>query len=195
MRIKEDARVKKTKAKLFASFEELLSEKPFEDITINEVCIKADVRRATFYKHFTDKYNFLAVLTSSLIQQFNDTMREEARKNRIRLTAETYHVEYMKHLMRYLYENRKIVNLIFASNMASTLITILIQENYKNVKTRLNSDVQNGARLVASVDTVATMLAGGIGNALVKWFSEGASSSYDELATELECIIRAMFIA
>lgn len=195
MRTKEDARVKKTKAKLFASFEALLSEKPFEDITINEVCQRADVRRATFYKHFTDKYNFLSVLTSSLIQRFNDEMREDARREKKRLTAVTYHVKYMQHLMYYLYKNKKLVKLIFASDMTSALISILIKENYKNVRARLNFDVQNGSVLVASVDVVATMLAGGIGNALVKWFEEDTKTPFDELAGELECIIRAMFVS
>ena len=50
---KEDLRVKKTKRVLTEAFFKLLNEKPFEEITVNELCDRADVRRATFYKHYT----------------------------------------------------------------------------------------------------------------------------------------------
>ena len=35
---KEDARIGKTNEKLFESFKELLREKKFEDITVNDIC-------------------------------------------------------------------------------------------------------------------------------------------------------------
>ena len=47
--MKEDLRVKKTKRALTLAFIELLKVKHFEDITINELCEKAEIRRATFY--------------------------------------------------------------------------------------------------------------------------------------------------
>lgn len=45
---------------LCTAFIELLSKKKFEDITVNELCEKALIRRATFYTHFLDKYDFFA---------------------------------------------------------------------------------------------------------------------------------------
>ena len=56
---KEDLRVRKTKKALFDAFMSLLAKKPYEDITINELCDAADVRRATFYKHYSDKVSFV----------------------------------------------------------------------------------------------------------------------------------------
>ncbi len=38
---------------------ELLSEKPFEEITVNELCERANYPRATFYNYFDDKYDLL----------------------------------------------------------------------------------------------------------------------------------------
>lgn len=37
----------------------LLKKKSFDDITVLEICEYAGVHRATFYKHFVDKYDFL----------------------------------------------------------------------------------------------------------------------------------------
>ena len=55
---KLDLRAKKIYDALIKAFEELLEEKSFEEITINELCDRAQTRRATFYKHFSDKYEF-----------------------------------------------------------------------------------------------------------------------------------------
>lgn len=42
-----------------AAFEALMAEETFDDITINELCARALIRRPTFYSHFEDKYDFL----------------------------------------------------------------------------------------------------------------------------------------
>ena len=59
---KEDLRVTRTKKALTDMLRALLETKRFEDITVNELCEKAKIRRATFYKHFDDKYAFLAYI-------------------------------------------------------------------------------------------------------------------------------------
>lgn len=56
---KMDLRVKRTYEQLTASLIELLAVKSFEDLSVSEICEHADVHRATFYKHFNDKYEFL----------------------------------------------------------------------------------------------------------------------------------------
>ncbi len=54
-----DLRTQKIYNALQDAFKELLCEKPFEQITVNELCERAQTRRATFYKHFADKYDFM----------------------------------------------------------------------------------------------------------------------------------------
>ncbi|MGN1344676.1 MAG: TetR/AcrR family transcriptional regulator C-terminal domain-containing protein [Traorella sp.] len=45
----------------------LILQKPFEKITIKQICDKTGVIRGTFYNHFMDKYEALEYLTESLI--------------------------------------------------------------------------------------------------------------------------------
>lgn len=59
MEKKKDLRVQKTYSALMAAFEALMAEETFDDITINELCARALIRRPTFYSHFEDKYDFL----------------------------------------------------------------------------------------------------------------------------------------
>ena len=64
---KLDHRVKRTRNLILKSFGELLAEKNFENISVQDVTDKAEINRATFYKHFVDKY---ALLDYSINQMF-----------------------------------------------------------------------------------------------------------------------------
>ena len=56
---KMDIRVIRTQEQLIGSLIKLLADKNFEDLSVSEICDTAQVHRATFYKHFNDKYEFL----------------------------------------------------------------------------------------------------------------------------------------
>ena len=64
---KLDPRVKRTRNLILQSFENLLAEKNFESISVQDVTDKAEINRATFYAHFQDKY---ALLDYSINQMF-----------------------------------------------------------------------------------------------------------------------------
>ncbi|MEW6400397.1 MAG: TetR family transcriptional regulator, partial [Chloroflexota bacterium] len=51
------------------AFEDLLAEKNFESISVQDVTEKAQVNRATFYKHFVDKYALLDYSISQMFRQ------------------------------------------------------------------------------------------------------------------------------
>lgn len=54
-----DPRVRRTRRLLLGAFEELLAEKGFQALTVQDVAERAEVNRATFYAHFDDKYALL----------------------------------------------------------------------------------------------------------------------------------------
>lgn len=56
---KTDVRVKRTYGLLMNALLELMKEKDFENLSVSDICEKAGVHRATFYKHFNDKIEFV----------------------------------------------------------------------------------------------------------------------------------------
>src|SRR3954468_17882696 len=52
---KQDLRVRRTRDRLGDALIELLVQKPFDEITVQEVLDRAGVSRSTFYAHFSDK--------------------------------------------------------------------------------------------------------------------------------------------
>jgi len=66
---KLDPRVKRTRGLILGAFESLLSEKGFESISVQDVTDKAEINRATFYKHFVDKYDLLDKSVTQMFMQ------------------------------------------------------------------------------------------------------------------------------
>jgi len=66
---KLDPRVKRTRSLILHSFDDLLAEKNFESISVQDVTDKAQINRATFYAHFQDKYALLDYAVSQMFRQ------------------------------------------------------------------------------------------------------------------------------
>ena len=66
---KLDPRVKRTRALIVDAFSALLAHKGFDAISVQDVTAQAEVNRATFYSHFTDKYALLDYFISQTFKQ------------------------------------------------------------------------------------------------------------------------------
>ena len=76
-----DARVVRTKKNIRSAFVELLKEKPFDEITITELCDKAKLSRITFYTHYTDKYELVESLFQEMMHSSSEDFRALQQKN------------------------------------------------------------------------------------------------------------------
>ncbi len=70
---KLDPRVKRTRQLLEQSFLDVVSEKGFQAVSVQDITEKAGVNRATFYAHFPDKY---ALLDYSVRQGFRQEIEK-----------------------------------------------------------------------------------------------------------------------
>lgn len=63
-----DRRVARSRNAMATAFERLLTEKPYEDITVTDIAREADVDRKTFYKHFGSIDGLLVYLLDLTIE-------------------------------------------------------------------------------------------------------------------------------
>jgi AcrR family transcriptional regulator len=70
---KLDPRVKRTRQLLEQSFLEVVAQKGFQSVSVQDITEKAGVNRATFYAHFPDKY---ALLDYSIRQRFRQELEK-----------------------------------------------------------------------------------------------------------------------
>lgn len=182
---KEDLRVRKTKKALFDAFMKLLSEKPFDEITVNELCDTAGIRRATFYKHYADKFDFLTAYTCLLRDRFD---RIALKGGKPSLTSE-YYVEYAKSLIRFISENSVAVQNICDSNLFPSVLAIIVEQNYKDTCERLRISVSEGMVLSASIETIAAMCTGGVAACVYGWLKTGRAADPDCLAEQVGAVV------
>ena len=185
MQKKEDTRITKTNSKLIAAFRRLLAEKSFEEISINEICLAADVRRATFYNHFSDKYAFLKYFVGTLRLNFDQRLPNRKKPG----ASSDYYVEYIRALVNFLTENEKIVKNALSSDVLPTLMEVIKEKNYEDTIDRLNQSVSEGMKLPASVEITASMMTGAVANTLLSWFKDGKQMPVETLIAEISAVI------
>lgn len=74
---KIDPRVRRTRHTLQQAMIDLLKEKEFTDITVQDITDRAGLNRATFYKHFLDKYELLNAIVRERFQILLDAALPE----------------------------------------------------------------------------------------------------------------------
>ena len=75
MEQKESRRVTMTKLLLKTALIELMQEKPFPQITIKELCERADLNRTTFYLHYADQTAVLREIENEATQKTIEYMK------------------------------------------------------------------------------------------------------------------------
>ena len=71
-----DRRQRKTREAILKAFRELLSQKPYAQITVGDIIRYADVGRATFYAHFETKDFLLKALCEDLFCHLFDSLEQ-----------------------------------------------------------------------------------------------------------------------
>ena len=61
-----DLRIRRTHKFLQEAIIELINEKGFEAITVGDIAKRAMINRATFYRHYDDKYDLVAKILGAI---------------------------------------------------------------------------------------------------------------------------------
>ncbi|MDD9150622.1 TetR/AcrR family transcriptional regulator [Sporolactobacillus sp. CQH2019] len=66
--MKHDRRFLKTEQQIIDVFITLLNEKGFNQLTVRDIANRADINRATFYQHYSDKYELIRTCEERLLR-------------------------------------------------------------------------------------------------------------------------------
>lgn len=176
-----DLRVQRTYKLLKEAFMQLLSQKTFEQITVQEICEAAMVRRTTFYQHFEDKYDFLKWF-------IRETQREFAEQGTDGIPPENlseYYAQILRNALKYLREKEHFVHLLLdagvqgkmlmdAFSQASVEDMLMKLEKVPNIQERLGN---------IPISCLAEFYVGGIFAAARWWFRHGQPCSEEEMVS------------
>lgn len=183
---KMDLRIVKTHRALNEAFLALLEEEPLSDITVNELCIRADIRRATFYKHFADKNAFIEYAVLNMHRSFTKEA-ENHPENDGTLTA--FFLGYARQTMQFLRTHERLVQRVRETNMLPHLLSILLKATYREILERIKAEAAKGTELPAMPEVLASFCTGGLYQTLQYWQCQEGSMSEDELLNQLSHLL------
>jgi len=79
---KPDARIRRTRERLGMALMQLILEKPFESVTVQDVLDRASIGRSTFYLHFRDKNDLLLSQLEMFLEIMSTMLSEKKEKSR-----------------------------------------------------------------------------------------------------------------
>lgn len=156
MEKKTDLRIRRTYKYLMDALFELLKEKNFDDITVGELCEKAMIRRATFYKHFAGKYEFLTFIIKDKQSEFEESYRPEIQSTDPR----NFYINTFDKTLAFFEENMEMFRTILRSSSSGVLLQMLSDEVERGILKHLKQDEKAGAALSAQPEILSVMLTG-----------------------------------
>ncbi|MCD7774920.1 MAG: TetR/AcrR family transcriptional regulator [Clostridiales bacterium] len=181
---KEDLRIRRTRKLLCDAMFSLLEEKSFDDISVVEICDRAMVHRATFYKHFEDKYTFMEYVTKEKIREFYEQSTAHKTFNS---PVEIYN-EIIANVMHFIEENKNMLRLSMDSarnNFFDSIEKIIAEE----IKDFLDYSKDNGVEFPAPTDISAQFLTGGFCSIIRWWLATGQKYSKQEMTEFLMVVL------
>lgn len=179
----QDLRVQRTKKALITTFSDLLETKSFDNITIQDLCEKANVRRSTFYRHFNDKYDLLNHIVGTLIEYFRTLHLPEIDPKDPR----QFFNKFMKDILLFISDNKAMVKSVISINIYSEVYQILYNQIYAVVKRQIEFDKQIG-RFYIDEFIYGEFLAGGILSVILNWIQYG-QQSIDDVSSDIVTMI------
>lgn len=162
----------------------LLEKKPFEYITISEVCEKAEVNRSTFYLHYENTGDLLkettAYVLSSFTSYFTDTDNiAEILKNSALQDLKFVNEKYLQPYLLFIKENQRIFSAVLTQPEAFDTTEIfqkLFDNIFKPILDRFcyPRDMQN---------YVMMFYLNGITAIITEWLKDDCRKSIEEISS------------
>lgn len=155
-----DLRSIRTRKFIFDSFIELLEKKEFNSIKISDITTGAMINRATFYRHFLDKYDLLEkvikedLLENVLMELTNTEEFDEEMLRSLFLSITKFHTSLSTRCQRSYHDMSVNIEAILKKELEQIIFQALLTkyENESNEKLRIISTMLSWMIYAASID-------------------------------------------
>lgn len=170
---KEDLRIKRTRKLLCISLMDLMQTKSFEKLSVNDICEKAMVHRATFYNHFNDKNDLLNYALDDLQEElFEKSIEKETYSSQKEMF-----MALVECVIDFMTENRQKLKLIF--NNSSEKMSSLVSTTIKRSIRYLISKNKYKQEYLLPIDIIVNFFTGGITMIGIDWLE--SSNPYTKI--------------
>lgn len=199
----DDLRILRTKKIIKDSLIDLLNFKSFDSLTVNDISNKAMIHRATFYRHFDDKYDLLMeILRESMEEMMRNVGSVEENMlifsnnpdfSGTKDSLTDKNVEFVSSIFKYFEKNKKVFKPLLGENGSMWFSSEMNKYLSKFWITRMKSEEkyykqisQNG---IISIETASIWLAHSVVSILGWWLNKETGLSAETMAKSVLSII------
>lgn len=166
----DSAKVLQTKRILAAQLMQLLEDRPFKKIAVNDICQSAMVSRSTFYLHFEDKYHLFRYCLEQELDRMETALQEKDIQDFILFTLDA------------LLERKNFYYNTLVVETDQELIDIFQLLFCRFFAARIEERREAGCKIQGPVSIVSAFYAGGITSANIQWIKDKFRISREEMA-------------
>lgn len=182
--IREDLRVIRTRKLLSKALFDLLEDKPFDKISVMDVCSRAMVHRATFYNHYESKEHLLEYALDELREELFASSIEKVKYS----SEKEMYMSIIGKVIDLIDENREKILPILKQNSFEKVAEILVSATKRSLNYLIsNNDYE--ANYVIPKNILIDFFIGGIANILINWLLAQAPCTKEELMKYLDVLI------
>jgi AcrR family transcriptional regulator len=160
------------------ALQELLDKKPFEEISVSEICELSTVRRATFYRHFKDKNAFFEWYLQTITEQF---LAEAEDANGVE-SLESYTRYMHRKLIEFSVENYGWLSRNIGKTALTGSLDMVMNQAAAGIAEKVSSEAnRQGIVLSATPEFISMFYAGGMVHTLRWWLTNEMPISADAL--------------
>lgn len=187
MEKKRDLRIQKTYDALITAFEQLLQEKSFEKITVRELCDRAKTRTATFYSHFSDKYDFFSFMVKELRRGFAEKVEHEANHT----DPADYYVGLLREGLVFLEQHEKMAHSVKNDHLLVTMMQTVSDDMTVALEKHLTGGAVKDGSAIHSRLMVQAII-GAMNQVTAAWFFSPKRENQEIVICEMRRIIQKM---
>ena len=175
----EDPRVLRTRKLLQGALVELMGDRSFESITVQDIADAARVNHATFYRHYQDKYHLADTIFTDALDSMVRTFGPPKPISEVDRTDATVVLKSWGIIFRHVADNERLYRTLFNSS-GNTAFVRRIREHFAAIaKERLEARTHQGKTTGARRDMamspssdVAYALAANLMTGTIGWWLE-----------------------
>lgn len=176
-----DIRSERTRQMLVDAFEKLQESKAMEEITVSEICEVSTVRRATFYRHFVDKYDFYEYYLQTLTDRFLAEASDELGSS----TAEGLqpYVEHMhRQLIDFIESHPAMTKHAMGRTTLAGTLDMMMKQMAEGIAIHIDQQAkQNGWKLEVTSEFLSVLYSGAMVHSLRWWLFENKPIPKEDL--------------
>lgn len=171
-----DRRIKYTKKVLKEVTLELLNEKEINKITVSEICRKADVNRATFYRYYLDVFDLVDKIVKEFVEELKITLENNTETSSIS--------SFSENLLNVFLDNKELVKIIFNNKNHANFLNDVLEIAYEKCSKKWQEDNPNISK--EELEYASLFIFNGALGVVNYWIKNDFDKSVEEISNIIE---------